>query len=59
VARANNQAVNSTKQFYSDLFKNGTLIWSRSQGPVPYLQPGLEVYHLPRAGGDAAKPGGD
>jgi 4-amino-4-deoxy-L-arabinose transferase-like glycosyltransferase len=59
VARANNQAVNSTKQFYSDLFKNGTLIWSRSQGPVPYLQPGLEVYHLPRAGVDEAKPGGD
>jgi hypothetical protein len=58
VARANNQAVNSIKQFYFDLFKNGTLIWSRSQGPVPYLQPGLEVYHLPRAGGDG-KPGGD
>lgn len=52
VARANNQGINSTKQFYSDLFKNGTLIWSRSPGPVPYLQPGLEVYRLPRPGED-------
>jgi Dolichyl-phosphate-mannose-protein mannosyltransferase len=59
VARANNQAVNSTKQFYSELFKNGTLIWSRSPGPVPYLQPGLEIYRLPRPGGDGATPGGD
>jgi hypothetical protein len=52
VARANDQSLNSAKQFYADLFKNGTLIWSRSQGPVPYLQPGLEVYHLPRPSGD-------
>jgi len=59
VARVNSQAVNSTKQFYANLFKNGTLIWSRSPGPVPYLQPGLEVYRVPRAGGDAAKSGGD
>jgi Dolichyl-phosphate-mannose-protein mannosyltransferase len=59
VARANDQSLNSAKQFYSDLFKNGTLIWSRSPGPVPYLQPGLEVYRLPRPGGDAGKPSGD
>ncbi len=48
VARVNNQSLNATKQFYSELFKKGTLIWSRSQGPVPYLQPGLEVYHVPK-----------
>ncbi len=54
VARANDQSIHAAKQFYSDLFKKGTLIWSRDRGPVPYLQPGLEIYHLPRAG-DGAK----
>ncbi len=54
VARANDQSIHGAKQFYSDLFKKGTLIWSRDRGPVPYLQPGLEIYHLPRAG-DGAK----
>jgi Dolichyl-phosphate-mannose-protein mannosyltransferase len=48
VARVNNQALNATKQFYSELFKKGTLIWSRTQGPVPYLEPGLEVYRVPK-----------
>jgi len=48
VAEANNQSVNATKQYYSELFKKGTLIWSRSQGPVTHLQPGLEVYRVPR-----------
>jgi Dolichyl-phosphate-mannose-protein mannosyltransferase len=57
VARANDQSLNPARQFYSELFKNGTLIWSRSQGPVPYLQPGLEIYRVPRPGGDAANPG--
>jgi len=53
VARANDQSVNVAKQFYSDLFKKGTLIWSRNQGPVPYLQPGLEVYRVPKPGAAA------
>jgi hypothetical protein len=48
VAGANNQSVNATKQYYSELFKKGTLIWSRNQGPVTHLQPGLEVYRVPR-----------
>jgi hypothetical protein len=48
VAGANNQSVNATKQYYSELFKKGTLIWSRNQGPVAHLQPGLEVYRVPR-----------
>jgi hypothetical protein len=48
VAGANNQSVNATRQYYSELFKKGTLIWSRNQGPVVHLQPGLEVYRVPR-----------
>jgi hypothetical protein len=47
VARVNDESVSSAKQFYSELFKKGTLVWSRGLGPVPYLQPGLEIYHLP------------
>jgi 4-amino-4-deoxy-L-arabinose transferase-like glycosyltransferase len=53
VARANDQSINSVRQFYSELFKKGTLLWSRNQGPVRYLQPGLEVYRLPRPGNAA------
>jgi hypothetical protein len=52
VARANDQSVNAARQFYSELFKKGTLVWSRDQGPVPYLQPGLEIYRVPRPGND-------
>ena len=49
VAMVNDESLHAAKQFYSGLFKNGTLIWSRNRGPVPYLQPGLEIYHVPRA----------
>lgn len=49
VARVNEQSLNAAKQFYSELFKKGTLIWSRNQGPVAYLQPGLEVYRVPKS----------
>jgi hypothetical protein len=50
VAMVNDESVNAAKQFYSELFKKGTLIWSRNRGPVPYLQPGLEIYHIPKRG---------
>jgi len=53
VAMVNDESVNTGKQFYTELFKKGTLIWSRDLGPVPYLQPGLEIYHLPKNGEDA------
>jgi Dolichyl-phosphate-mannose-protein mannosyltransferase len=46
VAMVNNESINGAKLFYSELFKKGTLVWSRDQGPVPYLQPGLEIYHI-------------
>jgi hypothetical protein len=59
VARINDQSVGAAKQFYSDLFKKGTLVWSRSRGPVPQLQPGLEVFHVPKSGGSAKTVGGD
>jgi hypothetical protein len=49
VALLNNQSFEAAKQFYSELFKKGTLVWSRSLGPVPYLQPGLKIYRLPRS----------
>jgi len=55
VAKANDESVNAVKQFYSELFVKGTLMWSRDRGPVPYLQPGLEIYHLPKSH-DGAKP---
>jgi len=48
VATVNEPSLNAEKQFYSDLFKHGTLVWKREPGPVPFLQPGLEIYHLPR-----------
>jgi hypothetical protein len=48
VAMVNDESLHAAKQFYSGLFKNGTLIWSRNRGPVPYLQPGLEIYHVPK-----------
>ncbi len=48
VATVNERSLNAEKQFYSDLFKHGTLVWKREPGPVPFLQPGLEIYHLPR-----------
>ncbi len=38
----------AVKQFYLELFKHGTLVWKREAGPIPFLQPGLEIYHLPR-----------
>ena len=50
VARVNDQSIDTARQFYSELFKKGTLIWSRDRGPVPYLQPGLEIYRLPKPG---------
>jgi Dolichyl-phosphate-mannose-protein mannosyltransferase len=50
VAMVNDESIGAVKQFYSELFKKGTLVWSRGQGPVPYLQPGLEIYHLPKSG---------
>ena len=53
-ARANDQSLNAARHFYSELFKKGTLMWSRDRGPVPYLQPGLEIYHVPKTG-DVAK----
>ncbi len=49
VALSNNQSFEAAKQFYSELFRKGTLVWSRRQGPVPYLQPGLQIYHLPKS----------
>jgi dolichyl-phosphate-mannose-protein mannosyltransferase len=56
VAMVNDESINVGKQFYSDLFKKGTLVWSREAGPVPYLQPGLEIYHLPKSRGGAKAP---
>jgi Dolichyl-phosphate-mannose-protein mannosyltransferase len=52
VAMVNDESLHAAKQFYSELFKNGTLIWSRNRGPVPYLQPGLEIYHISKRGHD-------
>ena len=48
VASVNDQSVSAAREFYSELFKKGTLLWSRELGPVPYLQPGLEIYRLPK-----------
>jgi hypothetical protein len=45
---ANDQSTSAAKQFYSELFKRGTLVWKREPGPVPFLQPGIEIYHLPK-----------
>jgi len=45
---------NSVQQFYSELSKKGTLVWSRERGAVPYLQPGLEIYHLSKSEARAA-----
>jgi hypothetical protein len=56
VAMVNDESIKAAKRFYSDLFKKGTLIWSRDLGPVPYLQPGLEIYHLPRSDTDLKTP---
>jgi hypothetical protein len=50
VALSNNQSFEAAKQFHSELFSKGTLVWSRAQGPVPYLQPGLKIYRLPKSG---------
>jgi len=50
VALSNNQSFEAAKQFHSELFKKGTLVWGRARGPVPYLQPGLEIYSLPKSG---------
>lgn len=52
VAMVNDESVNTAKQFYTELFKKGTLIWSRDLGPVPYLQPGLEIYHIAKTSED-------
>jgi hypothetical protein len=56
VAMVNDESINAAKQFYSELFKRGTLVWSRDQCPVPYLQPGLEIYRVPRSGEGAKSP---
>lgn len=60
VALSNNLSFEAAKQFHSELFKKGTLVWSRQRGPVPYLQPGLEIYRLSKSGDhrDRAKPSG-
>ena len=31
MARVNNESINAAKQFYSELFKKGTLVWSRDK----------------------------
>jgi hypothetical protein len=54
VLDASGQSSNSAQRFYSELFKKGTLVWSRERGAVPYLQPGLEIYHLPKSEARAA-----
>jgi dolichyl-phosphate-mannose-protein mannosyltransferase len=51
VAVLNNQSFEAAKQFHSELFDKGTCVWSRARGPVPYLQPGLKIYRLPKPGG--------
>ena len=51
VAVLNNQSFEAAKQFHSALFGKGTLVWSRARGPVPYLQPGLKIYRLPKPRG--------
>ena len=56
VLDAGGQSSNSAQRFYSELFKKGTLVWSRERGVVPYLEPGLEIYHLPNAEARAADP---
>jgi hypothetical protein len=48
VATVNERSVETEKRFYSELFQRGTLVWKREPGPVPFLQPGLEIYHLSR-----------
>jgi Dolichyl-phosphate-mannose-protein mannosyltransferase len=55
VALLNNQSFEAAKQFHSEVRNKGTLIWTRAPGPVPYLQPGLKVYRLPKSGD---RPGG-
>jgi hypothetical protein len=42
------KSFNASKQFYLELFKRGTLLWRRDPGPVRNLQPGLEIYRLPK-----------
>jgi hypothetical protein len=48
VAQANDVSFGTAKQFYSDIFNKGILIWRRDRGAVKYMQPGLAVYRLPR-----------
>jgi hypothetical protein len=48
IGTAKDQPTSAAKNFYSELFKRGTLVWKREPGPVPFLQPGLEIYHLPK-----------
>jgi hypothetical protein len=47
VAQANDVSFSAAKQFYSDIFNKGILIWRRDRGAVMYMQPGLAVYRLP------------
>jgi hypothetical protein len=47
VAQANDPSFSAAKQFYSDVFSRGILIWRRNRGAVKYMQPGLSVYRLP------------
>jgi len=49
VAQANDASFGAWKQFYYDVLSKGILIWRRDRGAVKYMQPGLAVYHLPRA----------
>jgi hypothetical protein len=39
------------REFYAQLFKEGTLLKSWPKGPITYLQPGIKLYSLPPASG--------
>jgi Dolichyl-phosphate-mannose-protein mannosyltransferase len=47
-ATSDDEPFNASKEFYRELFKRGTLLWERDPGPVQKLQPGLEIYRLPK-----------
>jgi hypothetical protein len=51
LATSDDKALSASKQFYAELFKRGTLLWRRDPGPVRNLQPGLEIYRLPKKQG--------
>jgi hypothetical protein len=51
IATSDDESIYASKQFYLELFKKGTLLWRRDPGPVRNLQPGLEIYLLPKSQG--------